>query len=79
VLHSLAHALDLGPDVPWHTQRDTIVEYGNWLAVVAGSFGKIGQDVILLAQTEVAEVLESSDGSRGASSTMPHKKNPIGS
>ena len=47
--------------------------------MVAGSFGKIGQDVILLAQTEVAEVLESSDRSRGGSSTMPHKANPIGS
>jgi 3-carboxy-cis,cis-muconate cycloisomerase len=79
VLSALARELDLGPAVPWHTQRDAIVEYGNWLALVAGSFGKIGQDVILLAQTEVAEVLESSDGSRGGSSTMPHKANPIGS
>jgi 3-carboxy-cis,cis-muconate cycloisomerase len=79
VLNALARALGLGSAVPWHTQRDAIVEYGNWLAMVAGSFGKIGQDVILLAQTEVAEVLESSDASRGASSTMPHKANPIGS
>jgi 3-carboxy-cis,cis-muconate cycloisomerase len=79
VLSALARELDLGPAVPWHTQRDAIVEYGNWLALVAGSLGKIGQDVILLAQTEVAEVLESSDGSRGGSSTMPHKANPIGS
>jgi len=79
VLNALARELGLGPAVPWHTQRDAIVEYGNWLALVAGSFGKIGQDVILLAQTEVAEVLESPDGSRGASSTMPHKANPIGS
>jgi 3-carboxy-cis,cis-muconate cycloisomerase len=79
VLTALARELRLGPAVPWHTQRDAIVEYGNWLALVAGSFGKIGQDVILLAQTEVAEVLESSDSSRGTSSTMPHKANPIGS
>ena len=79
VLNALARELGLGPAVPWHTQRDAIVEYGNWLAMVAGSFGKIGQDVILLAQTEVAEVLESSDRSRGASSTMPHKANAIGS
>ena len=79
VLNALARELGLGPAVPWHTQRDAIVEYGNWLALVAGSFGKIGQDMILLAQTEVAEVLESSDASRGGSSTMPHKANPIGS
>jgi 3-carboxy-cis,cis-muconate cycloisomerase len=65
--------------VPWHTQRDAIVECGGWLALVAGSFGKIGQDVVLLAQTEVAEALESGDSSRGGSSTMPHKANPIAS
>ena len=79
VLDALARGLGLAPAVPWHTQRDAIVEYGNWLAMLAGSFGKIGQDVILLAQTEVGEVLESTDASRGGSSTMPHKANPIGS
>ena len=65
--HALAGGLGLAPAVPWHTQRDAIVEYGNWLAMLAGSLGKIGQDVILLAQTEVGEVLESTDASRGGS------------
>ena len=79
VQEALARELDLGPAVPWHTQRDAIVEYGSWLALVAGSLGKMGQDLTLLAQTEVGEILESSDGARGGSSTMPHKANPIGS
>jgi len=79
VLEALARELDLGPAVPWHTQRDAIVEYGSWLALVAGSLGKMGQDLTLLAQTEVGEILESSGGARGGSSTMPHKANPIGS
>jgi 3-carboxy-cis,cis-muconate cycloisomerase len=79
VLDALAGGLGLAPAVPWHTQRDAIVEYGSWLAMLSGSFGKIGQDVILLAQTEVGEVLESTDASRGGSSTMPHKANPIAS
>lgn len=79
VLDALARELGLGAAVPWHTQRDGIVEYGNWLAMLAGSLAKFGQDVILLGQTEVAEVSESSDGARGGSSTMPHKANPIGS
>lgn len=79
VLTAFARALGLDVVVPWHTQRDALVEYGNWLALVAGSLGKIGQDVVLLTQTEVAEVRESSDGSRGTSSTMPHKANPIAS
>jgi 3-carboxy-cis,cis-muconate cycloisomerase len=79
VQEALARELDLGPAVPWHTQRDAIVEYGGWLALVAGSLGKMGQDLTLMAQTEVGEILESSDGVRGGSSTMPHKANPIGS
>jgi 3-carboxy-cis,cis-muconate cycloisomerase len=79
VIEQLARELRLGAIVPWHTQRDAIVEYGSWLALVAGSLGKIGLDVTLLAQTEVEEVLEASDAARGTSSTMPHKANPIGS
>ena len=79
VAAALARELALGPAVPWHTQRDAIVEFGGWLALVAASFGKIGQDVILLAQTDVGEAAESGDGSRGGSSTMPHKANQVAS
>ena len=43
------------------------------LAIAAGACGKIGLDVVLLAQTEVAEV---SSGS-GRSSAMAHKRNPV--
>ena len=32
-----------------------------------------------MAQTEVGEVSESSAGGRGGSSTLPHKRNPVGS
>ena len=38
---------------------------------------KIGLDVALLEQTEVAEVRE--PAGKGGSSTMPHKRNPVGS
>ena len=79
VSDALARELALGAAVPWHTQRDAVVELGGWLAMVAGSLGKIGQDVILLAQTEVGEAAESADPSRGGSSTMPHKANQIAS
>jgi 3-carboxy-cis,cis-muconate cycloisomerase len=40
VQEALARELDLGPAVPWHTQRDAIVEYGSWLALVAGSWAR---------------------------------------
>jgi 3-carboxy-cis,cis-muconate cycloisomerase len=65
------------PPMPWHTQRDNLAELAGWLSLVNGSLAKMGQDIILLAQTEVGEVRESADLSRGGSSTMPQKSNPI--
>lgn len=65
------------PLMPWHTQRDNLAELAGWLSLVSGSLAKMGQDIILLAQTEVGEVRESADPSRGGSSTMPQKSNPI--
>ena len=73
-------ALELGlaePVVPWHTARFRIAELGSTLALTAGVLHKLALDVILLAQTEVAEVAEPSDGGRGGSSTLPHKRNPV--
>lgn len=60
---------------PWHAVRDGYLDYANWLALVTGTLGKIGNDLILLTQSEVAEV---SLGSGGGSSTMPNKVNPVG-
>ena len=48
------------------------------LGAALGVMGKIGRDVALLAQTEVAEVSEGGGEGRGGSSTMPHKRNPVG-
>ncbi|MEM7534528.1 MAG: 3-carboxy-cis,cis-muconate cycloisomerase [Chloroflexota bacterium] len=78
VQHELAATLGLGEALlPWHNQRDTLVEVANWLSMVSGSLAKMAQDIILMAQSEVGEVRESSDNSRGGSSTMPQKSNPI--
>jgi 3-carboxy-cis,cis-muconate cycloisomerase len=75
---ALAAELNLSlPLMPWHTQRDNLAELAGWLSLVSGSLAKLGQDIILLAQTEVDEVRESSDRSAGGSSTMPQKSNPI--
>ena len=46
---------------------------------IAASVGKIGYDVMLMMQTETGEVLEPFLLGRGASSTMPQKRNPISS
>ena len=73
-----ASELDLGvTSMPSHAQRDNFVEFAGWLSLVTGSLAKMAQDIILMAQTEVAELGESGDGGRGGSSTMPQKSNPI--
>ncbi len=67
---ALAQRLDLAVGQNWHTQRDSIVELANWLAMTTGLLGKMGQDWLLLGQTEVGEVTFTNGG---GSSTMPQK------
>jgi 3-carboxy-cis,cis-muconate cycloisomerase len=79
VLALLAEELDLAePVVPWHTGRAPVAALGAALALAAGALEKVALDVKLLAQTEVGEVAEASAGGRGGSSTLPHKRNPVG-
>jgi 3-carboxy-cis,cis-muconate cycloisomerase len=61
------------PVVPWHVHRGPVRELAAALDAAAAECGKIGLDVVLLAQTEVGEVAESN---AGGSSSMPHKRNP---
>ncbi|MFU2327400.1 3-carboxy-cis,cis-muconate cycloisomerase [Pseudomonas sp. NFX98] len=76
---ALAEELQLNlPEQPWHTQRDRVVEFGAVLGLIAGSLGKLGRDISLLMQTEAGEVFEPSAPGKGGSSTMPHKRNPVG-
>ncbi len=80
VTQSLALHLDLpAPTLPWHTQRDRVAEIATTLGILVGTLGKIARDTSLLMQTEVAEFLEPAEPGRGGSSTMPHKRNPVGS
>lgn len=80
VQEALAEELGLGvPAMTWHTTRDAFAEATGLLALVTGSIGKIGYDLMLLMQSEVGEVFEPFVPGRGASSTMPQKRNPIAS
>src|SRR5207302_1854518 len=63
---------------PWHTIRLRPARLASALGTGLGLLGKIGRDLVLLAQTEVAEVAEGGGEGRGGSSTMPHKRNPVG-
>lgn len=77
---ALASELGLAyPDAPWHTHRDRLANLLSACAILVGSLGKMARDISLLMQNEVAEVSEPGGSGRGGSSTMPHKRNPIGS
>jgi 3-carboxy-cis,cis-muconate cycloisomerase/3-oxoadipate enol-lactonase len=74
-----AARLGLGePALPWHTDRVRVAELAGALGAAAGAMGKVALDVTLLAQTELGEVTEAAGGDRGGSSTLPHKRNPVG-
>ncbi len=80
VMEALAGELGLAaPAAPWHVCRDALAEAVGFLGLVCGSLAKIATDVILLAQSEIAEVSEPYVAGRGSSSTMPQKRNPIAS
>lgn len=67
------------PSLPWHAQRDRFAEVATTLGLLVGTLGKIARDISLMAQTEVGEALEPALLGKGGSSTLPHKRNPVGS
>jgi 3-carboxy-cis,cis-muconate cycloisomerase len=80
VQKALCEELGLGvPTGAWHVARDGFAEVVNFLSLVTGSLGKIALDIMIMASTEFAEVYEPFVKGRGASSTMPQKRNPISS
>jgi 3-carboxy-cis,cis-muconate cycloisomerase len=73
-------AAELGlvePVVPWQAIRLRPVTLAAALGAFDGVLAKIARDVTLLGQQEVAEVSEGGDASRGGSSSMAHKRNPV--
>ncbi|WP_322057970.1 3-carboxy-cis,cis-muconate cycloisomerase [Paraburkholderia sp. J63] len=75
----LAKELGLAvPALPWHTQRDRIAEAASFFGMLIGTLGKIARDISLQMQTEIGELGEPAAAGKGGSSTMPHKRNPVG-
>ena len=75
---AFARELRLGdPDITWHVARDGLTEAVQTLGLITGSLAKIALDVMMMMSTEFSEVAEPFVESRGASSTMPQKRNPI--
>jgi 3-carboxy-cis,cis-muconate cycloisomerase len=72
--------LGLGqPSMTWHVARDGIAEAVTLLGLITGTLGKIATDIMMMSATEFGEVSEPFVPGRGASSTMPQKRNPISS
>jgi len=65
------------PPLPWHALRTPLADVAAALAFTAGAVGKLALDVQTLSRTEITEVAEPSREGRGASSAMPHKRNPV--
>jgi 3-carboxy-cis,cis-muconate cycloisomerase len=79
VVSDVADQLELvEPALGWHTVRLRPARLSSALGSALGVMGKVARDVVLLAQTEVAEASEGAGEGRGGSSTMPHKRNPVG-
>lgn len=73
---ALAQSLGLrDPGHSWHSDRSGPARLAAFAAGLAGSLGKMGEDVLLLTQSGIDEVTLRSAG--GSSSTMPQKQNPV--
>jgi 3-carboxy-cis,cis-muconate cycloisomerase len=67
-------------DAPsWHVHRNAWIDLLDRIGQVVATAGKIARDISLLAQPEVGEMLEAPPQEGvGTSSSMPHKRNPVG-
>lgn len=79
LLDGFARRLGLSaPLIGWHVARDRVAEYAATLAMVAGTMGRIADEVRILSRPEFAELEEGWQHGKVGSSTMPHKRNPEG-
>lgn len=66
------------PVIGWHVARDRVAEFCTTLAMVAGTLGRIADELRTLSRPEFGEVEEAWRPGKVGSSTMPHKRNPEG-
>ncbi len=64
------------PLCSWHTARDRFAEMLSTMAIVAGTIGKIANEICQLARDEIGELEEPFHMGKIGSTTMPHKRNP---
>jgi 3-carboxy-cis,cis-muconate cycloisomerase len=64
-------------DIPWHVNRNSVVQVGQSLSLIAATITRLAREVIDLSRSEIREIAEGQNMYKGASSTMPQKANPI--
>lgn len=77
LIEASAETLGLTPRMPWHTQREPITTIADALVGCTDAWGRIAADVVTLSRPEIGELSEPTAEGRGASSTMPDKRNPV--
>jgi 3-carboxy-cis,cis-muconate cycloisomerase len=77
LMASTATALGLAARAPWHTARAPVTAAADALVGCTDAWGRIAADVVTLARPEIGELSEPAAEGRGASSSMPHKRNPV--
>ncbi len=78
VHQALAAELDLIPaTIAWHSARDSFGEFVSLCGLLTATLGKMAREIARLQQNEFGEVEEPFVHGKGASSTMPQKRNPI--
>ena len=76
VMEEVMRRLGLGvPVTGWGSSRDTFAEYQTVLGIVAGTIGRIANEIFQLSRTEILELQEPLGKGYVGSSTMPHKRN----
>lgn len=75
---SFASELGLKSAYPddWHGTRDVYASYALTLALIAKSYGRIGQELFLLQMTDIGETIELRSAAAVSSSSMAQKVNP---
>jgi len=63
--------------IPWHASRDRFIEITNQCANLSVTLVRLAREIIDLSRTEINEVYEPGGAYKGASSTMPQKRNPV--
>lgn len=77
LVHSVASTLGLETASPWHTTRTPITAAADTFVTCTDAWGRIASNVVTLARPEIGELSEPTTGTRGGSSTLPDKRNPV--